>query len=61
MKRRYCKKCKILIETSECPICKSSDFTSNFQGRIFVLDTDKSSIAKKMNINNEGEYAIKVR
>lgn len=37
------------------------EFTGTWQGRIYVLDSVKSGIAKKVNIEKEGEYAIKVR
>ena len=38
-----------------------SDFTSSWQGRIFVHDVARSEIAQKVNITEKGEYAIKVR
>lgn len=40
---------------------KKADFTPNWQGRINVIDSDKSFIAKKIGIKQKGEYAIKVR
>lgn len=61
MTKKACKKCKIFVEGNECPICKGNQFSTNWQGRIYVLDSHKSSIAKKININLKGEYAIKVR
>lgn len=44
-----------------CPICKKSDSTENYQGRLYIVDPAKSEIAKKLNITQKGEYAIKVR
>jgi RNA polymerase subunit RPABC4/transcription elongation factor Spt4 len=38
-----------------------SDFTSSWQGRIYISDPEKSFIAKKVNIHEKGEYAIKVK
>jgi len=61
MKRKVCKKCKIFVKGDTCPLCNGSDFTETWQGRIFVLDAEKSEIAKKAGIKNKGEYAIKVR
>ncbi len=61
MKKKACKKCKILVTRDECPICKGRQFSDNWQGRIIVLDPQKSDIAKKININMKGEYAIKTR
>ena len=61
MTRKACRKCKLLIKGSECPVCKNTNLTDSWQGRINVLDPDKSEIAKKINITAKGEYAIKVR
>ncbi|HII16442.1 TPA: hypothetical protein HA361_00865 [Candidatus Woesearchaeota archaeon] len=38
-----------------------TDFTTSWQGRIAIIDLDKSTIAKKIGIDKRGEYAIKVR
>tara|TARA_Y100000310_G_C20073507_1_gene530497 strand:- start:170 stop:355 length:186 start_codon:yes stop_codon:yes gene_type:complete len=61
MKKKVCKKCKLFVEESSCPSCKSNQFSTNWQGRIIILDKDKSLIANNMGIKKEGEYAIKVR
>ena len=61
MAKKVCRKCKIFVEGSECPICKGSDFTDNWKGRIFVVDANKSEIANKVGIKQKGEYAIKTR
>jgi DNA-directed RNA polymerase subunit E" len=60
-KKKVCKKCKIFVEGAECPICKGNQFSTSFQGRLYVMDADKSEIAKKIGITAKGEYAIKVR
>jgi RNA polymerase subunit RPABC4/transcription elongation factor Spt4 len=61
MKRKYCKACKIIVEGANCKTCNGTEFTDNFQGRIFITDSNKSEIAKKLDIKHSGEYAIKVR
>lgn len=61
MKKKYCKNCKALVDGTECHVCKSTNFTNSFQGRIFILDSDKSAIGKKIGITDNGEYALKVR
>ena len=38
-----------------------SDFTPTWQGRLHILNVEKSKIAQKTNIKKEGEYAIKIR
>ncbi len=58
--KKVCKKCKILVKGNECPICKGSQFTSSWKGRIIMLQPEKSEIAAKIGIKEKGEYAIKV-
>ena len=38
-----------------------SDFTTSWQGRIYIANPEKSFIAKKVKIYEKGEYAIKVK
>jgi len=61
MSRKVCKKCKIFVMGNECPICKGKEFSENWKGRFYILDANKSEVAKKMGITVKGEYAIKVR
>ena len=61
MKKKVCKKCKLFIEGNECPLCKGNQVSVSWQGRLNILDANKSSIAKKIEIPSKGEYAIKVR
>lgn len=60
-KKKVCKNCRYFYEESECPICKSSTVASTWQGRIHILDANRSKIAQKIGIKVKGEYAIKVR
>lgn len=60
-KRKVCKRCKIFTDDDLCPICKKDSFATSWQGRIFFLNTAKSMIAHKMGVENDGEYAIKIR
>jgi len=61
MKRKVCKKCKLFVEGDDCPICHGSNFSTNWQGRIFISDPNKSEIAQKIGHKIKGEYAIKVK
>ena len=61
MKRKVCKKCKLFVDGSECPACKGNQFSTNWQGRLNILDANKSVIANKLEITSKGEYVIKVR
>lgn len=59
--RKVCKKCKLFVTGSKCPVCNDNQFSENWKGRLFILDTEKSEIAQKIGIKAKGEYAIKVR
>lgn len=61
MTRKVCKKCKVFVKGNECPLCKGNQFSENWQGRINILDANKSDIAKKISITQKGEYVIKVK
>ena len=60
-KKKVCKNCKIFVKGTQCPLCKSSDLTSSWKGRVIIFDPNKSEIAKKMGITVKGEYAIKTK
>ena len=59
--KKVCKKCRLFVDGQECPVCHGNAFTETWKGRLNILDTDKSEIAKKVGILVKGEYAIKVR
>ncbi|MBS3155358.1 DNA-directed RNA polymerase subunit E'' [Candidatus Woesearchaeota archaeon] len=58
--KKACRKCKIFVKGNECPICHGSSFTTNFKGRIIILNPEKSEIAQKVGIKQKSEYAIKI-
>ena len=60
-KKKACKKCKLFVEKDTCPLCGSSNFTTSWQGRLYITDIENSNIAQKINVKVKGEYAIKVR
>jgi len=60
-KKKVCKECKVFYEGTDCPLCKKKMPATVWQGRINILDANKSEIAKKMGLTIKGEYAIKVR
>tara|TARA_Y100000310_G_C20602888_1_gene773991 strand:- start:1035 stop:1220 length:186 start_codon:yes stop_codon:yes gene_type:complete len=61
MKQKACKLCKKIYEGSKCPKCDSKESTEDFKGRIEILNPEKSEIAKKLNMKEKGNFAIKVR
>ena len=61
MKQKACKICNTIYEGDKCPKCESKESTESFKGRLVVLDSNKSEIAKKLNIKEKGNFAIKTR
>ncbi len=59
--KKVCKDCKIFVKGTSCPLCKGNKFSENWQGKINIIDPNKSEIAKKIEIKAKGEYVIKVR
>jgi DNA-directed RNA polymerase subunit E" len=58
--KKACKMCKRILEKGNiCPVCRSSDTTSTFQGVVVIFDVE-SEIAKKLGITAPGKYAVKV-
>ncbi len=58
--KKACKDCKAIITKGNvCPVCKSTNTTSSFQGVVVIFDTE-SEVAKKLGITAPGKYAIKV-
>jgi len=58
-KKKACKKCRTFVRGNECPTCKSTDLTTNWKGRVIIFNPEHSDIAKKMDIKEKGEYAIR--
>ncbi len=61
MKKQVCTKCRIFVDGEQCPLCKGNQLSTNWLGRLHVVDPNNSTIAKKVGFAVEGEYAIKVR
>jgi RNA polymerase subunit RPABC4/transcription elongation factor Spt4 len=62
VKREVCKKTKKFMDDSNHKgHIAINGTTTSFQGRVFVLNAEKSDIAKIMGFETKGEYAIKVR
>jgi len=59
-KKKACKKCKIFYLEEECPHCHISQPVTNWKGRVYIVDAEKSDIAKQIGSEHDGEYAIKV-
>ena len=61
--KRVCRQCKVFVDEGKgsCQLCKNSDFATSWQGRINVIDPEKSFISKRIYLAKEGDYALKIR
>ncbi len=61
-KPKACKLCSTIIESGDkCPNCGSKELTESFKGRVVILNPEKSEVAKKLNLKEQGNFAIKTR
>ncbi|MHA2252152.1 MAG: transcription elongation factor subunit Spt4 [Candidatus Kariarchaeaceae archaeon] len=61
---KACRHCRFLIQDKKenrCPSCNSTDLSEDFSGIVIILDPEKSEIAKRLNVNKPGQYALRVR
>jgi DNA-directed RNA polymerase subunit E" len=56
---KACMKCKLIVEGNICPVCQTSELTTNFKGYVIIIDPERSEIAKKLGATVPGKYAIK--
>ncbi len=61
VKPKACKICNTIYEGGKCSRCESKESTESFKGRIVILNPENSEIAKKLNIKNKGNFAIRTR
>ncbi len=58
---KACKVCRFIISQGDvCPMCGSTTLTNKWNGYIVILNSEKSEIAKKLNIKANGTYALNV-
>jgi len=60
-KKRAGKITKVLTDAEVSPLNPKEQLTSTWFGRMYISDSEKSEIAKKLGYEKPGEYAIKVR
>jgi DNA-directed RNA polymerase subunit E" len=63
MSEKACKNCHLITkkDKSLCPKCKTHTLSDDFSGEVIILDPNNSTIARYMNINIRGKYALRVR
>ena len=59
---KACRDCHLISEdTDKCPACHGANLSKDWLGFVVVTDVPHSVIAKKMQIDQQGKYALKVR
>lgn len=59
-KEKACKNCKLIYDGDSCPSCGKKETSETFKGRVEIINSEKSKIAKELKINKNGFYAIKI-
>ncbi|MDD4307374.1 MAG: DNA-directed RNA polymerase subunit E [Thermoplasmata archaeon] len=57
---KACKACSLINEGDTCTACGGAT-SREWQGYIVILDHTRSEIARKMGIQANGKYALRVR
>lgn len=60
-KERACKNCHLITYKEFCPKCKTHSLSEDFSGAVVILDPKDSQIAKRLNFDIPGKYALRVR
>ena len=62
-----CAECSIILPDPEkkndipqCNRCPSAQVTTDWQGYVIIMDPERSEIAKRLNVDRPGKYALKV-
>jgi DNA-directed RNA polymerase subunit E" len=58
---RACRTCKIITDENACPICRGTDLSDDYSGLLVIIDPEGSQLAEKMDLKQEGRYALRIR
>lgn len=59
-KEKACKTCKLIYGGESCPNCGKKDTSDSFKGKVEIINSEKSEIAKQLKIDKNGIYAIRL-
>ena len=59
-KEKVCKHCKLIYEQDTCPNCGKKETLNTFKGKVEIINQEKSEISKRLKINKNGVYAIRI-
>ncbi len=57
---KACSHCSFITDEDKCPRC-GNETSKDWQGYVVVIDARKSEIAKRMGVDKNGKYALRVR
>ncbi len=61
MPEQVCRTCHRVVDGLACPVGGSSSLGRDWSGYLIIIDPKRSEVAKRMNIDLPGKYALKVR
>ncbi len=61
MSEKACRNCRSLTQSNVCIDCKMANTTDDWTGLAIILEPKKSEIAKRMDVDQAGRYALRVR
>jgi DNA-directed RNA polymerase subunit E" len=61
MREQVCRECHRVLTGQTCPVCGSSNLSSDWSGLVIILDPQRSEIAKRLGVDMADKYALKVR
>ena len=62
--RLVCRDCHRVLDVddgAQCPVCGSNSLTEDWAGYVVITHPEDSEIATGMEIDEPGQYALKVR
>jgi DNA-directed RNA polymerase subunit E" len=61
MTEKACRECHMITTGSLCPKCRTATLSDDFSGLVIIIDPKESEIAKTMEVEEKGRYALRVR
>lgn len=58
-KLQACRNCRRFTQEKICPVCRSTNLSTSWKGLVVVIDSD-SELARMLNLQEEGRYALYV-
>ncbi len=60
MTQKACKNCKAIYEGTKCPSCESTESSTDFKGKVSVINPEQSEIAQHLQIKKQGFFALRL-